>query len=158
MKKPSLQLKHETRNKSDLKPGELELVETAKAFAQKAYAPYSNFKVGAAVLLHNKKIIGGNNQENAAYPSGLCAERVCLFNASSYYPGATVVEMAIYADTPNTEQLISPCGACRQVMMEFEFKQQSNMRIWLSNKHDELILIESCAILLPMAFIPSHLK
>lgn len=101
-------------------PGQLmALKDSALEAANTAYAPYSNFQVGAAVLLSNGEIIKGSNQENAAYPSGLCAERVALFYAHSIYPGASVDMLAVIAvskgEIANT---ISPCGACRQVMID----------------------------------------
>src|SRR3970040_2328597 len=100
------------------------LMEQAIATRKKAYAPYSKFRVGVAILLDNGKIVLGSNQENAAYPSGLCAERVAIFQAGAVYPEAKIIRMAITAasDTNTTAAPIPPCGACRQSIAEYEFK------------------------------------
>ena len=96
---------------------EKKLINAAKHATEKSYAPYSNFKVGAALLLENGEIITGNNQENAAYPSGLCAERVATFYANSVYPNEKVVAIAIaaWSNGKFTDDVITPCGGCRQV-------------------------------------------
>ena len=98
----------------------------------RAYAPYSSFKVGAALQLNSGEIITGNNQENAAYPSGLCAERVAIFYAGSQYPEATFHSMAISAKSlhSKTTKAVPPCGACRQVLAEYEVKQNSLIEIY----------------------------
>ena len=124
------------------------LLSSAKRSAANAYAPYSKFKVGAAILLKNGKIISGNNQENAAYPSGLCAERVALFFASSQYPGQTIKAIAV----TNV-----PCGACRQAILEYETKQRSPIRI-IMQKENNIIISEGISHLLPLAFNSSALK
>ena len=102
---------------------EKKLINAAKHATEKSYAPYSNFKVGAALLLENGEIITGNNQENAAYPSGLCAERVATFYANSVYPNEKVVAIAIaaWSNGKFTDDVITPCGGCRQVLLETEF-------------------------------------
>jgi cytidine deaminase len=104
------------------------LMNQAIEISKNAYAPYSKFRVGAAILLDNGKIVLGSNQENAAYPSGLCAERVAIFQAGAIYPDAKIVKLAITAasDTNPTLSPIPPCGACRQSIAEYEFKQNSN--------------------------------
>jgi cytidine deaminase len=98
------------------------LMNEAVEVRKKAYAPYSQFRVGAALLLDNGKIVLGSNQENAAYPSGLCAERVAIFHAGSVYPEAKILKMAITAasDTNQTKAPIPPCGSCRQSIAEYE--------------------------------------
>ena len=105
-----------------------------------AYAPYSRFRVGAAILLDNGKIVLGSNQENAAYPSGLCAERVAIFQAGAIYPNAKIVKLAITAasDTNPTLSPIPPCGACRQSIAEYEFKQETPIEIYFMGESGEV--------------------
>jgi cytidine deaminase len=127
-----------------------------KAFEamEKAYAPYSKFKVGAALLLEDGQIIQGNNQENIAYPSGLCAERVALFHAGAQFPGIEVDLICIVAkgDLMPISQLLSPCGACRQVMLESENRQNKPIRIILVNQDNRTMCIDSAQNLLPFGF------
>ena len=127
-----------------------------KAFEamEKAYAPYSKFKVGAALLLEDGQIIQGNNQENIAYPSGLCAERVALFHAGAQFPGIVVDLICIVAkgDLMPISQLLSPCGACRQVMLESENRQNKPIRIILVNQDNRTMCIDSVQNLLPFGF------
>jgi len=127
-----------------------------KAFEamEKEYAPYSKFKVGAALLLEDGQIIQGNNQENIAYPSGLCAERVALFHAGAQFPGITVDLICIVAkgDLMPISQLLSPCGACRQVMLESENRQNKPIRIILVNQDNRTMCIDSVQNLLPFGF------
>ena len=127
-----------------------------KAFEamEKAYAPYSKFKVGAALLLEDGQIIQGNNQENIAYPSGLCAERVALFHAGAQFPGIAVDLICIVAkgDLMPISQLLSPCGACRQVMLESENRQNKPIRIILVNQDNITMCIDSVQNLLPFGF------
>ncbi|NLV38142.1 MAG: cytidine deaminase, partial [Bacteroidales bacterium] len=106
----------------ELSKQEKELIEAAKKASLDAYAPYSGFKVGSALLLDNGEILVANNQENAAYPSGLCAERVVLFYANATYPKNRVLSLAVAANKEGifTENPISPCGSCRQVLLESE--------------------------------------
>ena len=110
-----------------------DLVEKAMDASNMAYAPYSNFNVGAAVRLQNGKTLAGNNQENAAYPSGLCAERVAIFAASAKHPNTPIVAIAITAQSDHISvgELLSPCGSCRQVMVEYEYRHQNSIRILL---------------------------
>ncbi|MDD4800450.1 MAG: cytidine deaminase, partial [Proteiniphilum sp.] len=110
---------------------EKKLIESAKSATQRAYAPYSGFRVGAAVLLDNGEIVSGNNQENAAYPSGLCAERTTIFFANSAFPNEKVVAIAIAAFHKGafTTDVITPCGACRQVLLETEKRFKSPIKV-----------------------------
>ncbi|WP_395066750.1 cytidine deaminase [Flavobacterium sp.] len=119
-----------------------------------AYAPYSRFRVGAAILLDNDKIILGSNQENAAYPSGLCAERVAIFQAGAIYPNAKIVKLAITAasDTNPTLSPIPPCGACRQSIAEYEFKQETPIEIYFMGESGEVYKSNSINNLLPLSF------
>ena len=120
--------------------------------AKDAYAPYSHFFVGAAVLLEDGTIVKGNNQENAAYPSGLCAERVALFSAGAIFPTIPVVALAITAmKDGEIQQSISPCGACRQVMLETEQRYGRPLRVLLCG-NDETIMVSSAKDLLPLCF------
>ena len=139
----------------DLTEEEQNLMETATDFSKGAYAPYSDFKVGAAVSLGNGKIVGGSNQENAAFPSGLCAERVALFSASAQFPEVKILGIAIYAGINDLKDVLSPCGACRQVMQEYEQRQAKPIKVLLSAPSGKILLFDSTQILLPFAF---HLK
>lgn len=124
-----------------------------------AYAPYSNFSVGCALLLDNGEIIKGTNQENAAYPSGLCAERVAIFFAGSQYPKAKVIKMCITASSNDRESNIPipPCGACRQSIAEYEFKQDSLIEIYFMGAKGEVYKSDSLKNLLPLVFDKNHL-
>jgi cytidine deaminase len=136
----------------ELSFGETTLRNAAVNAAGRAYAPYSGFQVGAAVLLENGLIIEGNNQENVAYPAGTCAERVALFAANAAYPDTAVQTIAISA-TKNgeIENSISLCGACRQVLLEAENRYKKPVKILLCGKQ-ETIVIKSVKDLLPLAF------
>lgn len=129
------------------------LINDAKKNCMQAYAPYSQFKVGAALLLENGLIVGGNNQENAAYPSGLCAERVAIFAANALHPNQAVKAIAIAAFTNETftNNAITPCGACRQVLHEAENRYKKEIEILLYGEK-EILLIKNAASLLPLAF------
>jgi cytidine deaminase len=124
-----------------------------------AYAPYSNFSVGTALLLDNKEIITGTNQENAAYPSGLCAERVAFFYAGSQFPRAKVLKLCITASPTNRESTIPipPCGACRQSIAEYEFKQEAAIEIYFMGAKGEIYKSDSLKNLLPFSFDKNHL-
>lgn len=126
--------------------------------AHKAYAPYSKFRVGAAALLDNGTIVTGSNQENAAYPSGICAERVTLFYANAHYPNNAVTHLMICAETDNGElkNPITPCGACRQVIIEKENIQGCDMKVILASA-DAYYTLDSAKELLPLSFIPNSL-
>ena len=132
---------------------EKSLIDAAKQATSNAYAPYSNFQVGAALLLDNGKIITGNNQENAAYPSGLCAERTAVFYANAQYPNQKVVALAVAAfhNDKFTDDLVSPCGSCRQVLLEVESRYNSPVKILLYKK-DEVFVAESMSSLMPLSF------
>ncbi len=130
------------------------LMQEAIKAREKAYAPYSNFKVGAALLLDNNKIVTGNNQENACYPSGLCAERVAIYHAGSQFPDAKIVALAISAASNNytVTKPAPPCGACRQSIAEYEFKQQQPITIYFMGEQGPIMSSESLANLLPFSF------
>ncbi len=136
-----------------------ELIEKAIEAGMKAYAPYSGFHVGAAVLLENGEIITGSNQENAAYPSGLCAERVAVFYAKAKYPEVAIRQLAVVAikDGVVVETPASPCGACRQVLIEYEDQQGSPLSVILAGK-EQTIVIPSSSDLLPLSFGSKELE
>ena len=135
------------------------LLEAARISTERAYAPYSKFKVGAAVLLANGDVIQGNNQENAAYPSGLCAERVALFYASSLFPNMEIESMAITAHSEDVaiDYPVAPCGSCRQVMTEYESKQKKDIRVILQGEKGDIYIIKCVRDLLPFAFTQEDL-
>ncbi len=160
MKKLDIILKvFEYQSINELDEQDQVLVHQAIEAASDAYAPYSNFHVGAAVLLDNGVIIKGNNQENAAYPSGLCAERVALFAANAQYPDVPVVAMAIVAmkDGQLTDTAVTPCGACRQVMIETEVRFEHPIKVILYGK-ENILVVDSVRELLPLSFTSTKLK
>lgn len=144
----------------DLRSEDRMLLDRAKEIAKKAYAPYSNFQVGAALLLENGEVITGNNQENAAYPSGLCAERTAVFYASSQFPNMRIKSIAIsYLSSSNTFQdPITPCGACRQVLAEYEIRAEEPIRMIMSSKAGKVYITKSIESLLPIMFNRQYLK
>ncbi len=145
---------------NELKNDDQNLMSAAVKARQRAYAPYSSFNVGASVLLENGEIIEGNNQENASYPSGLCAERVAVFYAGSKYPGMKIKAIAITAASINHEvsEPAAPCGNCRQAISEYEFRQQEPIKILLMGETGSVIECNSLADLLPLGFNSSFLN
>ena len=143
----------EANSLQDLVEEDISLVKKSQEIIQNAYAPYSKFKVGVAILLENDEIITGTNQENSAYPSGLCAERVALFYANSKYPNVPVKTIAITAFYENkfVNAPIPPCGACRQVILETENRFKKPIKIILFGK-EKIHLIDSIKQLLPLSF------
>ena len=134
------------------------LVDRALEAMQAAYAPYSKFKVGASVRLDNDAVVTGSNQENSAYPSGLCAERVVLFHVGANYPKQAVQTLCIVAegDLIPSEKLLSPCGACRQVMLETENRQNNKIRVIIVNQDNRALILNSVIDLLPFGFSAGH--
>lgn len=124
-----------------------------------AYAPYSKFNVGAALLLDNNEIIIGSNQENASYPSGLCAERTAIYYKGAKYPDSKILKMAITAgsQTNKTTTPIPPCGACRQAMVEYEINQESPIEIYFMGETGKVAKSSSVKNLLPLVFDKSVL-
>lgn len=152
MKELKLETQVEVYAIEELDPRYRLLYETAFEASERAYAPYSNFHVGAAVLLENGEILSGNNQENVAYPSGLCAERTALFYAGARYPDVAVRVLAIAAMKDGERvELITPCGACRQVMLETERRYNQPLKVLLCGR-EEAYLIPSATDLLPFCF------
>lgn len=144
----------------DLNATEQSLIQQAIDSSKNAYAPYSGFYVGASVLLSNKKTVQGNNQENVAYPSAMCAERVALFSASAQYPDAEIEAIAIYALSPNfsMDHPVTPCGSCRQVMAEYELKQKGEIQVFLVGENKVIYRIKNAKSLLPLLFHEQNLK
>ena len=130
-----------------------ELLLKAVEAAEKAYAPYSRFQVGAALRLDNGVVVCANNQENAAYPSGLCAERIAVFSAAANYPGHAIESIAITAKSQQEiDHPIAPCGACRQSIIEYEHRFRKPIRIILRGSSGPIMVIENMRSLLPFQF------
>ncbi len=136
-----------------------ELMNKAQQARENAYAPYSHFRVGAALRLSSGEIVVGNNQENAAFPSGLCAERVAIFQAGAVFPKEEITAMAITARSLNhpVENPIPPCGACRQVIAEYELKQKSPIAIYFMGETGKIVKAASIKELLPLIFDGKYL-
>ena len=147
------------KSAADLSGQDSELLKAAQKAVKAAYAPYSNFCVGAAVLLENGKIVIGNNQENAAYPSGLCAERVAIFYAGAKHPGVAVTAIAIAVKAQNQiiNDPVTPCGACRQAIAEYENRYETAIRIIMSGETGKVFITDSIESLLPLMFNRKHL-
>jgi len=143
----------------ELSETECNLMNKAIESRKLAYAPYSNFNVGAALLLENGIYVVGNNQENAAFPSGMCAERVAIWSASSKYPTIKVLEIAISASSMlhKVTKPVGPCGACRQAIAEYEIKQDKAIEILFMGNSGKIIKSNSLNDLLPLAFDKSYL-
>ena len=159
--KKGLAMKHKTIEISyteydsidELSGRDAKLIQKAREVSKNGWAPYSNFHVGAAAILENGEIITGNNQENAAYPSGLCAERVALFSANANFPDSPVVAIAISAFNKNglTRQSVKPCGDCRQSMLESETRFGKPIRLILDGS-EAFMIIDGISNLLPLSF------
>jgi len=137
-----------------LSQSEQKLLYQAEQARENAYSPYSNFKVGAAALMENGEIVIGNNQENASYPSGLCAERVAVFQAGAKYPGVAIKSIAVSATSNNyvVDRPVGPCGNCRQSIIEYEQKQKSPISILLRGETGPIYKCSSVGDILPLAF------
>ena len=149
----------EKLSEQELSAEERRLLDAARSATYRSYAPYSKFSVGAAVLLADGEILSGNNQENCAFPSGLCAERTTLFYANSLHPDTPVRMLCIAARDSSgqfTTTPISPCGACRQVMLETEHRFATSIRILLYGT-DAIYVLSSARDLLPVAFDSDNL-
>jgi len=136
------------------------LINKAQQARDNAYAPYSRFKVGAALELKSGQIITGNNQENAAFPSGLCAERVAVFHAGSNYPNEIITSLALTVRSLQKEinKPTPPCGACRQALAEYEVKQDSPIAIYFMGETGKVVKAASVRDLLPLVFDSSFLE
>ncbi|MDR2910806.1 MAG: cytidine deaminase [Bacteroidales bacterium] len=143
---------------NELPDSDVRLIYAAREASKNAYSPYSEFNVGAAILLQNGEIISGSNQENSAYPNGLCAERVSLFYANSKFPDNKVLAIAVSAKNFKgiISEPISPCGSCRQALMETEIRFKQKIRIILDSKK-KILVFYGTDNLLPFAFKPDTL-
>ena len=144
----------------ELSKDDAQLLREAQDVTKDAYAPYSNFHVGAMAMLANGKTIAGTNQENASYPVGICAERVLLSAAASVYPGVPVQTIAISYECDNVKsnRPISPCGICRQTLVEYENRFQHPSRLILGGKEGKIYIIPKAGMLLPFGFSGEDLK
>lgn len=159
MKQISINTTISVLSKDELSQEETSLMLQAFEARSKAYAPYSKFTVGAAILLDNGIVIQGSNQENAAYPSGLCAERVAIYYAGATYPNAKIEKMFITASPQDRdlEEPIPPCGSCRQAIAEYEFKQETSIAIFFMGAKGDIYKSDSLKNILPLVFDKNHL-
>jgi|SRR5690606_32796292 len=160
MKKQKIEITLEVFETISELPSEIQkLMNKAQQARENAYAPYSRFRVGAALQLSSGKIVLGNNQENAAFPSGLCAERVAVFNAGANFPKEIITALAITvsAESHEVSEAIAPCGACRQSLAEYEQKQKSPIAIYFMGETGEVIKVASVMDLLPLGFDAKYL-
>lgn len=161
MKKQKFEFQYEVYNDSnELKQEDAELLTQARAVTKQAYAPYSNFFVGAVAKLSNGKTIAGTNQENASYPVGICAERVLLGNAATLFPGVSIYSIAISYDSDEvkSDHPISPCGMCRQALKEYETRTEKPIRLIMAGQKGKIYIVKTVSFLLPFAFTPEELK
>jgi cytidine deaminase len=149
----------EYENLEELDGSSQKMMQLAIDARKKAYAPYSKFTVGCSILLDNGKVVEGSNQENAAYPSGLCAERVAIFYAGSNYPEAKVLKLFISASPvdKDLDQPIPPCGSCRQSIAEYEIKQEQDIEIYFMGGKGKIYKSDSLKNILPFMFDKKYL-
>jgi cytidine deaminase len=139
------------------------LLREARVVTENAYAPYSEFHVGAVAMLENGEVVAGTNQENASYPVGICAERVLLGNAATLYKEVPIETMAIsyisksVTDPVKSDHPISPCGMCRQSLLEYETRTKKSIRLILSGQEGKVYVIKTARMLLPFAFTSDEL-
>jgi len=148
------------QNSGELSEIENELLQKAIEARTNAYAPYSEFNVGASLLMDDGSIFTGNNQENAAYPSGICAERVAIWTAMSQLPEGKIKKIVVTASSNKTKvkRPVAPCGACRQAIAEYEIKQDSDIEIFFTGETGEIVKAHSIKDLLPWLFDNTMLK
>lgn len=161
MKKEEIHFGYEVYDSvNELAPEDQQLLNAARAVTAKAYAPYSNFLVGAVAKLNNGETVAGTNQENASYPVGLCAERALLAAASTLHTDVPIKTMAIAYDNKNGEsnRPVSPCGMCRQYIAEYETRTSQPIRLILSGMTGRIYIIETASLLLPLSFGGADLK
>ena len=161
MKENKFEFNYEVYNDiSELNEKDAWLLSEARSVTDQAYAPYSNFHVGAVAMLSNGQVVAGTNQENASYPVGICAERVLLGNAATLYPGVNIETLAISynSDEVKSDHPISPCGMCRQALVEYETRLKNPSRLILGGMAGKIQIIKTAALLLPFAFTSNELK
>lgn len=144
----------------ELQETDQNLLKLAGESAKKSYSHYSGYHVGASLLLENGEIVQGSNQENVAYPSGMCAERVAAFYASANYPDTALTTLAIraFSDDFEVRQPVTPCGSCRQVLAEYEERHQQDIRILMQGASGKVFLLKGARNLLPLTFNETKLK
>ncbi|MEI9809664.1 MAG: cytidine deaminase [Bacteroidota bacterium] len=160
MKENKFEFSYEVYNDiSELTKEDAALLSSARSVTKQAYAPYSNFFVGAMAKLGNGETVAGTNQENASYPVGICAERVLLGNAATLYPGVSVDTLAISYDSKEvpSDHPISPCGMCRQALLEYETRTKKPIRLILAGQEGKIYIVNTVRFLLPFAFDSSEL-
>lgn len=160
MNKASIELQYEVYNDiSELNEQDARLLKAAREITRQAYAPYSNFNVGAVAKLTNGEIVTGTNQENASFPAGLCAERVLLASAASLFPNIPIETMAISYHSLNgsSDQPVTPCGICRQTLNEYEIRVKQPIRLILGGMDGKVFIFERSGTLLPLAFTSNDL-
>ena len=160
MKENQIQIHYNTYKWEELSEIYKNLMDRSIEAQLNAYAPYSNFKVGAAILLEDGTVFTGNNQENSAFPSGLCAERVAIFACSAQYPNIKINVIAISSNSEKIDinTVLAPCGSCRQSMYEYESKQNKPIRVLLKGVDNEVVEFLSVSDLLPLVFQCDGLK
>ncbi|HIB38208.1 cytidine deaminase [Mesonia sp.] len=146
-------------NLDEMEEADIQLMQKACEARKNAYAPYSRFMVGAAILMENGEVVTGSNQENAAYPSGLCAERNAIYQAGSLYPNQKIEAIAITVKSERKKVIVpaAPCGACRQAIAEYEIKQEHPIKIMFMAEIGKVIKVNALLDILPLAFDGSYL-
>jgi len=160
MKEEKFEFQYEVYNDiSELDEKDAWLLTEARSVTEQAYAPYSNFHVGAVAMLENGEIVAGTNQENASYPVGICAERVLLGSVATIHPNVPVISIAISysSDEVKSDHPISPCGMCRQSLLEYETRTKHPIRLILSGQVGKVYIINTAKFLLPFAFTSDEL-
>lgn len=161
MNKEAYQFSYEVYNSvEELDKEDAWLLNEAREVTSVAYAPYSNFNVGAVAKMANGEIVAGTNQENASYPAGLCAERVLLSSAATLYPNVAIDSIAISYNNTHGESNhpISPCGICRQSLVEYEERTKQPIRLILSGMEGKVFIVQKSNLLLPLSFGSTDLK
>lgn len=160
MKENKFEFPYEVYNDiTELKEEDAWLLTEARTVTEQAYAPYSNFHVGAVAILENGEVVAGTNQENASYPVGTCAERVLLGSAGTLHPKVPIKTMAISYNSKEvkSDHPISPCGMCRQALLEYETRTSQPIRLILSGQEGKVFIIKTASFLLPFAFTSDEL-
>lgn len=160
MKENKFEFSYEVYNDiSELNEADAWLLTEARTVTEQAYAPYSNFHVGAVAMLENGEVVAGTNQENASYPVGICAERVLLGTVATLHPKVPIKSIAISysSEVIKSDHPISPCGMCRQALLEYETRTEKPIRLILSGQEGQVYIIKTASFLLPFAFTSSEL-